>query len=398
MAGKASGKKSRLSGRRGPAPAPSAKRHKGQNSIRAFLQRQVRLRLGGGSEAWAGGVPGTARATLPAAAMPAYRTPSQHAHSRLHATSPGSIVPHRRRRHAPILQPPLADRDSSSEPEEQGPSQTPAAGLLAGGAAPPSTGSAPTAAGAKLQTVLLNSLRQRFATQQALETPAMGAPAAGSSNQLAAGGGGGTQPPPEPAQDEDEELLQHEAASQPEGDDDDGFQIFSQLAYEPAYLSQRPPEPALELPDGTSQLATQTQLAHPPSSQQAGAAQQHAAPAAAAAGGGEEEDDGGCEYPASQHLSQPATQQGAAAAAAEQAGALRRASGVSVASMKTTPALRSAERVQTDGSGASGQKFFPLFRPRCQVRRLGAQRQRQGLCHARNVTGACGFSVLHRAA
>lgn len=232
-------------------------------------------------------------------------------------------------------------RDSSEEPEDQLPSQTPAVGLLAAAAAAASGPqfTAPTAAGAKLQTGLLRSLQHRFATQQALETPAGLAGAAGDSNQP-------------------QQQQQHLAALEEdeEEEEEDGFQIFSQLTYEPTFLSQRPAELGSEAPAGqataglvagvadTSQQATQTQLL-PCSQQGAQPAAAVGRPAATAAAAAEEEDgDDGLDWPSSQLLSQHQQQEDA----------LRRASGVSAASHKTTPALHSSERVQCDGVGPSG--------------------------------------------
>ena len=304
------------------------------------------------------------------------------------------------------------ERDSSSEPEELGPSQTPAVGLLA--AAVPPTG-APTAAGAKLQTALLRSLAGRFATQQALETPAGlgGSAAAGSSNQLpAAGRAAQPQPqPPQPQQQqggaamEEEEEEEEDHWSQQEEEDE--FQIFSQLHdYEPVFLSQRPPDPAADGQHGaTSQQATQTQL--PQSSQQG------AQPPAAA---DPEPDD--AEWPSSQLLSQPAAsqQQGQA-----DDGGLRRVSGVSAsAAHKTTPALHSSERLRCDGDAASGAQqgcpvrwallvasslpcphparpppppaptgleMFPLFRPRGCIKKLYIVRHGESTYNAATAKG-----------
>lgn len=244
-----------------------------------------------------------------------------------------------------------ASRDSSTEPEDnphQLPSQTPAAPLPAAGGAPP-TG-APTGAGAMLQTALLRSLQHRFATQQALDTPAGWA--AGDAQQEH-----GEQQEAVP-----QEQLQHDAATSPPDEDEDSFQIFSQLAYEPTFLSQRLPELDAEPAGGTSQVATQTQADLPCASQwnAAGAATRAAVAGFVVAAGSAAQGLGAAEGvhtgtgeeddldwpPASQQFTQPQSQQ------LQQEEAARRASGVA---LKTTPALQSAERVQVDGGDASGR-------------------------------------------
>ena len=264
-----------------------------------------------------------------------------------------------------------SSRDSSEEPDEeqqqhQLPSQTPAAGLLAAAAVPQSM--LPTAGGPMLQTALLRSLQHRFATQQALDTPAylLG---------QAAGAGGHPPAAQEPWRQQQQQpgAAGHAAAAmeQEEEEDDeeeDGFQIFSQLTYEPTFLSQRPPDMAQQShePGGgsggpdTSQRATQTQQL-PPASQQEqqgtqpagaglGAGAHDAAAAAAAAADG----DDGQEWPASQLLSQPQPAQPHAGGVGG-IGDDRRASGMSAPSHhKTTPALHSIERVRCDGAGPSG--------------------------------------------
>lgn len=198
-----------------------------------------------------------------------------------------------------------------------------------------------------LQTALLRSLQHRFATQQALDTPAGW--------------------PPRDAQQEDEQQeaaqpqqVQHDAPTSPRDDDEDSFQIFSQLAYEPTFLSQRPPELDAEPGGGTSQVATQTQ-AELGSSQWNNGPAGSRAPAgslAAAAGFGAAEaaNNGGGEGddldwpPASQQCTQPHSQP------PQPDEAVPRASGVA---LKTTPALQSVERVQVDGGGASGTPCWP---------------------------------------
>lgn len=274
-----------------------------------------------------------------------------------------------------------ASRDSSTEPEDdagQLPSQTPGMPLLAADAAPP-TG-APTGAGAMLQTALLRSLQHRFATQQALDTPAGW--------------------PPRDAQQEDEQQeaaqpqqVQHDAPTSPRDDDEDSFQIFSQLAYEPTFLSQRPPELDAEPGGGTSQVATQTQ-AELGSSQWNNGPAGSRAPAgslAAAAGFGAAEaaNNGGGEGddldwpPASQQCTQPHSQP------PQPDEAVPRASGVA---LKTTPALQSVERVQVDGGGASDQKMFPLFRRRDGCKRLYIVRHGESTCNAAMAARGSGWA------
>ncbi len=193
-----------------------------------------------------------------------------------------------------------------------------------------------------LQTALLRSLQHRFATQQALDTPAGWA--AGEAQQEQQGAALPQQ-------------AQHDFAPSPPDDDDDGFQIFSQLAYEPTFLSQRPPEVEAEPGGATSQLPTQTQADLPGCSQRnngaagppAAAGSIGIAAGSGAAAGCQHNDDGEGDDldwpPASQQCTQPQAQQ------AQQEEAARRASGVT---LKTTPALQSVERVQVDAGGASG--------------------------------------------
>lgn len=297
-------------------------------------------------------------------------------------------------------------RDSSEEPADQLPSQTPALGFAAvPGPAAGADFTVPTAAGAKLQTVLLRSLQHRFATQQALETPA-GFGGSGLQSQRAVGVG-----------DRAPQEHQSPAVSQEgEEDDGDGFQIFSQLTYEPTFLSQRPPglgggpEDANPPARSTSPHETQTQLLAPnsqldlqPPPQAVGGAATLAAPA-------EEEE----EWPSSQLLTQqeeppPPQQQ-------QHDDAARRASGASTAGQKTTPALASSEAGQHEGAGPSGalvgstvcgpglaprsgpfrmtratpappplhagQKMFPLFRPRSSHKKLYIVRHGESLYNA----------------
>ncbi|KAL4427305.1 hypothetical protein ABPG77_003214 [Micractinium sp. CCAP 211/92] len=272
-------------------------------------------------------------------------------------------------------------RDSSTEPEDnagQLPGQTPAVPLLAAAAAPP-TG-APTGAGAMLQTALLRSLQHRFATQQALDTPAGWA--AGEAQQEQQGAALPQQ-------------AQHDFAPSPPDDDDDGFQIFSQLAYEPTFLSQRPPEVEAEPGGATSQLPTQTQADLPGCSQRnngaagppAAAGSIGIAAGSGAAAGCQHSDDGEGDDldwpPASQQCTQPQVQQ------AQQEEAARRASGVT---LKTTPALQSVERVQVDAGGASGQKMFPLFQRRDSCKKLYIVRHGESTCNAAMAARGSGWA------
>ncbi|KAL4853371.1 Cytochrome P450 97B2 [Chlorella vulgaris] len=291
MAGKSSGKKSRLSGSRGAADDRNAKRHKSY-SIKQFLQ-------------------------------PAPRPPPER----------------------------VADqRDSSEEPDDHLPSQTPAGGLLQATAAvaagPQYT--MPTVAGAKLQTSLLRSLQHRFATQQALETPAgLAAAAAGSRQQ---------QQPPHPAgfatqqQQRDEGLAEVEE----EEEEEDDFQIFSQLAYEPGFLSQRPPDVGSDAAGGlaaaatdTSQQASQTQL--PPHCSQLGVV-----PSVAKAGA--------C----------IATDAAAAAATtADAAAGEEAAEGAEDEQDWVGSQLLSQQQQQGEAlRRASGQRMFPMFRRRENLKKL----------------------------
>jgi hypothetical protein len=213
--------------------------------------------------------------------------------------------------------------------------------------APPADFTVPTAAGAKLQTVLLRSLQHRFATQQALETPA-GFGEAGPDDRL-------QQPEAWGSEGGQQEQQQSPAASQQgEEEDDDGFQIFSQLTYEPTFLSQRPPGPGVGPEDAhppahdTSPHDTQTQLLAPSSQFNLQPPPQAVEGRAAAEAAGDDEE----EWPGSQLLTQqeeppPPQQQ-------QQHDSVRRASGISTAGQKTTPALASSERGQHDCAGPSG--------------------------------------------
>jgi hypothetical protein len=273
-------------------------------------------------------------------------------------------------------------RDSSEEPDgeeeeqqqqqqqHQLPSQTPAANLLAA-AVPQSM--LPTAGGAMLQTALLRSLQHRFATQQALDTPAyLLGQAAGAAHQPA-----GQEPWRHQQQHQQPGAAGHAAAAmeeeeeaEEEEEEEDGFQIFSQLTYEPTFLSQRPPDMPQQSHDpagggggpDTSQRATQTQQLPPDSQQEQqgaqsagaglGAGAHDAAAEAAAAAAADDDDDQ--EWPASQLLSQPQPSQPHAGGVGG-IGDARRASGMSAPSHhKTTPALHSIERVRCDGAGPSG--------------------------------------------
>lgn len=300
-----------------------------------------------------------------------------------------------------FLRPPVpradaTSRDSSSEPEEYGqPSQTPAVHLLAGIAPPASN--APTAVGARqVQPTLLRSLQHRFATQQALDTPADWG--AGRSSQLQQQAGEGR------AQQQQQQQMSGAGAAaglgtggdygateeDDEEEEEDGFQLFSQLAYEPTFLSQRPPEVGSDAgpdPLGTSQLASQTQV--PPGGGGGGLrCSQHGAAAAAALGSddaaGAPDDDhtGGLDWPAGsqQQLTQPQQSQ--------QEEAHRRASGVHTGHQKTTPALQSAERVRCNAAGLSGQKMFPLFRRRDATKTLYIVRHGESAYNAAMARGS----------
>ena len=240
-----------------------------------------------------------------------------------------------------------------------------------GGPAMPQS-SVPTAAGAMLQTALLRSLQHRFATQQALETPALlAAAAAGGATSAAAAAvaaavqGGGQQR----SGDGGGEGIDDDG----DDDDDDGFQIFSQLAYEPTFLSQRPPELPPPLPDGAtadaSQAHTQTQevgLApcgseqgvEPPEVAAVGGTGQQQQQQQGDGEGGGGDGSGMPEWGASQLQSQPPIAPPSGEVEEELAGRLMAsgAGGAAGAPHKTTPALHhSAERVRCDGDRLSGE-------------------------------------------